>query len=57
MIYKFWRNADYLESINHVLLENGNIEEIECSGYKNEWFNYAFNKGELINTELIPPYC
>ncbi|MBS4770398.1 hypothetical protein KG090_04330 [Carnobacteriaceae bacterium zg-ZUI240] len=54
MIYKLWLNADYLEKINHVLLNNSNIKEIEYPGYKKGWFNHAFNEGKMIDMSLIP---
>lgn len=53
MIYKFWKNADYLNSMNNVILTSGNIDEIQYSGYKQGWSHYAFSKGKKIDTSLF----
>ncbi|MCW6664443.1 hypothetical protein NHG32_01990 [Aerococcaceae bacterium NML191219] len=56
MIYKFWRNGDFLDTINFLRLNNGNIDEMDYPGYKKGWFNYAFNEGKCIDTTLIPDF-
>lgn len=56
MIYKFWDNADFFESINCLMIKKGNISEMDYPGYKKGWFNYAFNEGKRIDTTLIPDF-
>ncbi|HFI0712815.1 TPA: hypothetical protein ACGO5E_002139, partial [Streptococcus suis] len=54
MIYKFGRNANFLDTTSVVILDDSNIKEVCYLDYKKGWFKLAFIAGEMLELSLIP---
>ncbi|CYU62568.1 hypothetical protein HO663_05925 [Streptococcus suis] len=54
MIYKFGRNANFLDTTSVVILDDSNIKEVCYLDYKKGWFKLAFKAGKMLELSLIP---
>lgn len=57
MIYKFWKNADFLDTTSAVVLNKSNIEDICYLDYKKGWFKLALGSGKEIANDWYEVRC